>query len=345
MGDELRRPPRTCRRRDRLPSEDRSVSSLHSFNDLPAQEKFDAWRETVSNAFVPLDATSHTPAAFTGNLLSEAIGSLQVSEVTGGAVEVRRTPDAIRRSDPGYLKLGMQIRGYCVLSQDDREAALTPGDFGMYDTGRPYQVSFERDFAQLVVMFPHEMIHLRPDAMKDMTARGVGGLVSKLLIGIAEQLRGIEELAANQQLSNGVLNLLAAALSEQLGCESNVPPETHKAALMLQIKSFINARLDDPELSSAPIARAHNISARYLQKLFEGDGTTATEWIRHRRLEHCRRDLADPRNSGTPIATIAAQWGLLDSSYFSKLFKTTYGISPREYRAQASHAAAEGVQA
>ncbi|MFC9549908.1 helix-turn-helix domain-containing protein [Rhodococcus sp. NPDC056960] len=327
------------------------MSSLHSFNDLPAQEKFDAWRETVSNAFVPLDATSHTPAAFTGNLLSEAIGSLQVSEVTGGAVEVRRTPDAIRRSDPGYLKLGMQIRGYCVLSQDDREAALTPGDFSMYDTGRPYRVSFERDFAQLVVMFPHELIHLRPDAMKDMTARrvsgrrGVGGLVSKLLVGIAEQLRGIEELAANQQLSSGVLNLLAAALSEQLGCESNVPPETHKAALVLQIKSFINAHLDDPELSSAPIARAHNISARYLQKLFEGEGTTATEWIRHRRLEHCRRDLADPRNSGTPIATIAAQWGLLDSSYFSKLFKTTYGISPREFRAQASHAAAEGVQA
>lgn len=327
------------------------MTSIYSFNDLPAHEQFDAWRETVSNAFVPLDAKSHAPAAFTGNLLSEAIGSLQVSEVTGGAVEVRRTPEAIRRSDPGYLKLGMQIRGYCVLSQDDREAALTPGDFSIYDTRRPYQVSFERDFAQLVVMFPRELIHLRPDAMKDMTARrvsgrrGVGGLVSKFLVGIAEQLRGVEELAANQQLSNGVLNLLAAALSEQLGCESNVPPETHRAALVLQIKSFIDARLYDPELSSALIARAHNISARYLQKMFEGEGTTVTEWIRRRRLEHCRRDLVDPRNSNTPIATIAAQWGLLDSSYFSKLFKTTYGISPREYRAQAEHTGAEGAQA
>ena len=327
------------------------MTSMYSFNDLPAQEQFDAWRETVSNAFVPLDAKSHTPTAFTGNLLSEAIGSLQVSEVTGGAVEVHRTPEAIRRSDPGYLKLGMQIRGYCVLSQDDREAALTPGDFSIYDTRRPYQVSFERDFAQLVVMFPRELIHLRPDAMKDMTARrvsgrrGVGGLVSQFLVGIAEQLRGVEELAANQQLSNGVLNLLAAALSEQLGCESNVPPETHRAALVLQIKSFIDARLYDSELSSAMIARAHNISARYLPKIFEGEGTTATEWIRRRRLEHCRRDLADPRNSSTPIATIAAQWGLLDSSYFSKLFKTTYGISPREYRAQAAHPGAEGEQA
>ncbi|AWK76656.1 transcriptional regulator (plasmid) [Rhodococcus oxybenzonivorans] len=308
---------------------------------MPAHQQFDAWRETVSNAFVPLDAKSHTTGPFHGELLTEAVGSLQVSEVSGGAVEVCRTPDAIRRSDPGYLKLGMQIRGYCVLTQDDREAALTPGDFSIYDTRRPYQVCFERDFAQLVVMFPHELIHLRPDALDEMTARrvsgrrGIGGLVSKFLVGMAEQLRGVEELTANQHLSNGVLNLLAAALSEQLGCESNVPPETHRAALILQIKAFVDARLYDPELSSHLIARAHNISPRYLQKMFEGEGTTVTEWIRRRRLENCRRDLVDPRLSTTPIATIAAQWGLLDSSYFSKLFKTTYGMPPREFRSQA----------
>ncbi|ELB89313.1 helix-turn-helix domain-containing protein (plasmid) [Rhodococcus opacus] len=317
------------------------MSALFSCNDLPAHEQFDAWRETVSNAFVPLDAKSHTAGPFHGELLTEAVGSLQVSEVSGGAVEVCRTPDAIRRSDPGYLKLGMQIRGYCVLTQDDREAALTPGDFSIYDTRRPYQVCFERDFAQLVVMFPHELIHLRPDALDEMTARrvsgrrGIGGLVSKFLVGMAEQLRGVEELTANQHLSNGVLNLLAAALSEQLGCESNVPPETHRAALILQIKAFVDARLYDPELSSHLIARAHNISPRYLQKMFEGEGTTVTEWIRRRRLENCRRDLVDPRLSTTPIATIAAQWGLLDSSYFSKLFKTTYGMPPREFRSQA----------
>ncbi|WP_204165042.1 helix-turn-helix domain-containing protein [Rhodococcus oxybenzonivorans] len=317
------------------------MSALFSCNDLPAHQQFDAWRETVSNAFVPLDAKSHTTGPFHGELLTEAVGSLQVSEVSGGAVEVCRTPDAIRRSDPGYLKLGMQIRGYCVLTQDDREAALTPGDFSIYDTRRPYQVCFERDFAQLVVMFPHELIHLRPDALDEMTARrvsgrrGIGGLVSKFLVGMAEQLRGVEELTANQHLSNGVLNLLAAALSEQLGCESNVPPETHRAALILQIKAFVDARLYDPELSSHLIARAHNISPRYLQKMFEGEGTTVTEWIRRRRLENCRRDLVDPRLSTTPIATIAAQWGLLDSSYFSKLFKTTYGMPPREFRSQA----------
>jgi AraC-like DNA-binding protein len=70
-----------------------------------------------------------------------------------------------------------------------------------------------------------------------------------------------------------VLDLFAAALSEQLGCEPSVRPETRRHALVLQIKAFIDARLDDPELTTATIAAAHYISPRYLRKLFEAEGS------------------------------------------------------------------------
>jgi AraC-like DNA-binding protein len=67
-------------------------------------------------------------------------------------------------------------------------------------------------------------------------------------------------------------------------------------------KAFIDARLDDPELTTATIAAAHYISPRYLQKLFEAEGSTVTDWIRRRRLDHCKRELLDPRNAGSPSA-------------------------------------------
>jgi AraC-like DNA-binding protein len=60
-----------------------------------------------------------------------------------------------------------------------------------------------------------------------------------------------------------------------------------------------------------------------------------TDWIRRRRLDHCKRELLDPRNAGESISTIAARWGLADSSHFSRLFRTTYGMSPREFRSRA----------
>ena len=317
------------------------MTSIVSFADLPAKEQFDSWRHTVSQTYVPLVATAHTgEAPFGGQLISQIVGSAHISEISGGACEVARTAQTIRQSDPGLLKLGLQLRGYCVLTQDGREAALTPGDFALYDTRRQYQLSFDDTFKCLVVMFPRDLLPLRGEELSQFTARrvsgrqGIGGLVTPLLLNMSKQMR-VDELSANVELSSAVINMLAAAISEQLGCESRVPPETHRAALILRIKAFIDARLEDPELSSSGIAQAHNISPRYLQKLFESEGMTVTDWVRSRRLEHCRNDLLDPRFAGTSIGAIAARWGLIDSSYFSRLFKTAYGAAPREFRTHA----------
>jgi AraC-like DNA-binding protein len=71
---------------------------------------------------------------------------------------------------------------------------------------------------------------------------------------------------------------------------------------------------------------------RSLQKLFETQGQTVTGWIRTRRLEHCRKDLANATLANRPVSSIAAQWGLVDSAHFSRLFRSTYGRSPRDYR-------------
>jgi len=324
---------------DRAHGRGDAVKTVATFSSLPPSEQFDAWHQAVSKAFVPLDARSRTEGAFGGVLANRAVGAVQFSDVSGGAVDVYRSAQAIRRFDPGYLKLGMQLRGYCLVTQDGREAPLTPGDFALYDTRRPYQLSFDSEFRMLVVMFPRELLNLRADDLANVVARrvsgrrGVGGLVSPFLVKLANELRS-DQIVPTFELSNAVLDLFAAALSEQLGCESSVRPETRRHALILQIKAFIDARLDDPELTTATIAAAHYISPRYLQKLFEAEGSTVTDWIRRRRLDHCRRELLDPRNAGEPISRIAARWGLLDSSHFSRLFRATYGMSPREFRSE-----------
>jgi AraC-like DNA-binding protein len=315
------------------------MSSILCFDDLPANEQFGCWSETVSRTYVPLSATPHAgDSPFGGELVSQSLGSAHISEISGGACEVARTAQMIQQADPGLLKLGLQLRGYCVLTQDGREAALTPGDFALYDTRRQYQLSFDTRFRSLILMFPRDLLPFRGNELREFTARrvsgrqGIGGLVAPLLLNMCQQMRA-DELSGNVELSGAVINLLSAAFAEQLGCESRVPAETRRNALVLRIKAFIDARLEDPDLSSSGIAVAHHISARYLQKLFEADGTTVTDWLRVRRLEHCRSDLLDPRYAGTSIGAIAARWGLVDSSYFSRLFKTAYGTPPRELRA------------
>jgi AraC-like DNA-binding protein len=87
---------------------------------------------------------------------------------------------------------------------------------------------------------------------------------------------------------------------------------------------------------SAPdaIAAAHHISLRYLHKLFQQDGHTIAGWIRERRLEQCRRDLANPQLAARPIHPIAARWGFTSPAHFSQAFRSAHGLSPRQYRQQ-----------
>ena len=113
--------------------------------------------------------------------------------------------------------------------------------------------------------------------------------------------------------------------------------------MLLRVRTYIEHRLGDPRLDVADIAAAHHVSIRALQKLFESDGQTVTGWIRARRIEHCRKDLANTSLADQPVSSIAAKWGLVDPAHFSRLFKTTYGLPPRDYRASALGLAAREI--
>jgi AraC-like DNA-binding protein len=82
------------------------------------------------------------------------------------------------------------------------------------------------------------------------------------------------------------------------------------------------------------IAAAHHISLSYLHRIFQqrSQGETVAAWIRNRRLEGARRDLADPSLHGTPIHAIAARWGFPRASDFTRAFRAIHGQSPREFR-------------
>ena len=122
----------------------------------------------------------------------------------------------------------------------------------------------------------------------------------------------------------------AALLSRGHG--STPPPATHRHALALRIQAFIHQRLGDPGLCPGTIAAAHQISLRYLYKIFHEQGVTVAAWIRQQRLEHCHRDLADPYLAPLPVYAIATRWGFTNSAHFSRAFRAAYGVAPKEYR-------------
>ena len=50
------------------------------------------------------------------------------------------------------------------------------------------------------------------------------------------------------------------------------------------------------------------------------------------RLESARMEIERNRNASTPLNQIAYRWGFSDYTHFCRLFKSAYGLSPRNWR-------------
>src|SRR5262249_3881696 len=104
------------------------------------------------------------------------------------------------------------------------------------------------------------------------------------------------------------------------------------AARLRAIKSDIAANLSRDDLSVVEIALKQRVTPRYVQLLFEHQGTTFTEYVRNARLNRAHRILADPHLADRRISDIAFDVGFSDLSYFNKAFRRRFGETPSDVR-------------
>jgi AraC-like DNA-binding protein len=130
---------------------------------------------------------------------------------------------------------------------------------------------------------------------------------------------------------------LVAALEEEPGRH-----EGWQESLGTAIKSYIAQHLADPNLGAERIAKAMFISVRQLYKYWEAEHCPLGQWIIERRLEAARHDLTSPRGQHQTISSIAGRWGFADATHFSRRFRQSYGMSPREWRRMSRNSANRG---
>jgi AraC-like DNA-binding protein len=106
-----------------------------------------------------------------------------------------------------------------------------------------------------------------------------------------------------------------------------------RVARYAAIKADIAARLSDQGLAVGSVAARHGITPRYVQMLFEADGTTFTHYVLNRRLALAHRLLTDPRHARSTVTAVALAAGFGDLSSFNRAFRRVYGASPSEVRA------------
>ena len=290
------------------------------------------WHDVVCRTFVPLDVAPGLPEDFTGRVASDAVGELQLTRVAAQPQVVRRTRTLIDRDDAAYATVGLQLAGRSVVVQDDRQAALRPGQLVLYDTRRPYTLVFDQAFDWLVLQVPepvarrHAVDLSRRTAVPLSPADGTCGVLVATLRALHSAGGGASPTATDR-VQSAVLDLLGSVV----GDPRDGDPRPGRS-LYVQALAHVERHLAEPELGPTTVAAALHVSVRYLHRAFEREGQTVAGLVRRRRLQACRRDLLQTGPHGRSAAAVGHRWGFADPAHFSRAFKAAYGVPPAQYR-------------
>lgn len=111
-------------------------------------------------------------------------------------------------------------------------------------------------------------------------------------------------------------------------------PAARSSPSLIAVKADIEVRLAQKNLSLAGFAKSQGVTVRHLQRLFEAEGQTFSEYLLERRLERARQLLLDFAAAPKSISGIAFDLGFGDLSYFNRTFKKRFGATPRDVRSR-----------
>ncbi|MEV0779571.1 helix-turn-helix domain-containing protein [Streptomyces sp. NPDC050428] len=304
---------------------------------IPPRDREEVVRNAVWESMVAVDIDHGPPAEdISVRIGLGTVGPLRVCSARATAVTLSRTGRLARKDEEPAVTLGVQMTGSSMVVQNGRECLLGPGHCAVFESIAPYTLLFDEGVDHRFIRFPRAALALPDRLLRDMTAVPLGSdnPVARLAFTYFSQLAVTDELHQGVPADAVVepsVELLRAVLTSQHG-NSGLAKAPLEATLSLRINQYIREHLADRDLSAARIAAAHGISVRHLYAVLSRSGISLGDWIRTRRLAECRRELAGPKGRLRTVAAIGRSWGFVDATHFSKVFKRTYGISPRDWR-------------
>jgi AraC-like DNA-binding protein len=312
------------------------MSPVLSTSSVPDEQKGAYWRDAVGRLPMPVSVVPRKEHSFRGKIVTDRIGGLRVTTVEADAQQVRRTAAHIERSPGDFVAVGVQTSGRTVLAQNGREETANPTDLFVYRTSRPSFMNHPEPFSVRMVYIPRRMLALTDDELNGMTGRvmttgrGCAAVLRPFILTVVASAPKYLP-SASGGLANTLIDLFSTLVAEQIEAKGDGDGR-NRNFLLARVRAFIDQNLGDPALSPESVARAHNISVRYLHRLFEDEGITVSRLIQRRRLEECARELARRSRSVPTVSAIAQRWGFVNPTHFSRAFRGAYGLSPREWR-------------
>ncbi len=280
-----------------------------------------SWQNGLAAAFVRLDAESLGSSEFRGKIEQAKLPDGQVSRVKATSHRVLRRKEHVveRRRDVVFVNL--QISGRGSIEMPGLSFETPPMDLCIVPTSEVYSIAHAAPFELISIALHQDAL---PDNLEPGVARLSRSAAGRELAGVLANLGSLAlrlpgSMAALDQQIVGTLALIGSLSGEETGDD----------AMRNAILAHITRQHTQHGMAASQLAAVFGLTERQLHALFASSGQSVGARIETARL----RTACDLLTTTTlPVSNVATRSGFRDPSYFARIFRRKFGMSPRDWR-------------
>jgi AraC-like DNA-binding protein len=312
------------------------MSAPHVFSTefLPERDRLPFFKEEFAREMARLDVVPIPDAPFRVDIEARMLGELS-------CVRLATTPAAYGR-DESMLKDGsdhfvLLVNRGPALFDDRMQRMIATGEAILQDTTRKGYVHLQQGGGGLSIAIPRQLLLAHVPAAEDLAARNSikHPMMTALLARYVEEIMdaGAVDDTMLDAAGSHVLDLLTLGLDDTASRDRHAHRNGLRATRWALVRRRVRDGLRNPALSLAGIARSEGVSERYVQLLFQEQGTSFTDYVQEQRLELARRELSNPSKRHLLVSEIAKACGFGDLSHFNRSYRRRFGETPSDTRA------------
>lgn len=298
------------------------------------------FRELMTQHIVGLD---HEPLAgdYWSSATAVALPNLGIVTSTVRQATIRRTPQLLTDGNDNLrLIIVKKSTTATIATQFGREVAVDPGGAVVLSNSEQNSITFPSQQWFLALNLRRQLLRPLLRDFDAILARPISNHIDGLRL-LSTYIEGlIEESALNSADTarlavTQIYDLAALIMGATRDAAEIAKGRGLRVARLRAIKADIAEKLAGPNLSVQAVAMRQGVSSRYVQILFEEHGTTFSQYVTGQRLARAYRLLTDARFADRSITSVAFDVGFGDLTYFNRVFRRCYGVTPSEVRAGA----------
>jgi len=321
--------------------------SLFSTRQLRPRDQFDAWHESISVIFDVSPRAEHKPEqGFDATVRGYHLGSLLISEVDFDSQRFVRDRRKTVADGLDHYLVQLYDKGGLIGEASDRGRQLLAGDVQILDLTQS-NVTQAAASGTVAIVVPRDTLDQAlpaPGDLHGLVLRGgsvMGGLLRDYMRSLLARADDIT-MADAPHVAQATTDMIVACFQSTTETTERARSSIEKTMLQ-RIRRHVAASLGSPGLDAEALSAQFRISRTRLYRLFEPLGGVA-RYIQEQRVARAYAELGNPAHDHRRVYEIAYALGFTSEAHFSRLFRSTFGLSPSDVRARAQAARVDAIR-